>query len=84
MQIKLTYNIQIFKLDSFNWLNMIDKKYTDTSIGCDKKEIIEKHGKRMVFVFFVLYLALSVCTTTKPALNCHWASPVEAQQSVIV
>ena len=35
-------------------------------------------GKHMVFVFFVLYLALSVCTAAKPALNCHWASPVLA------
>ena len=74
----------IFKLAAFNWLNLIDKKYTDTTISCDEKEIIGKHGKRMVFVFFVLYLALSVCTTTKPALNCHWTSPVEVQQAVIV
>ena len=34
---------------------MIDKIYTDTTIGWDEQEIIGNHGKHTVFVFFVLY-----------------------------
>ena len=30
----------------------------------------------IMFVFFVLYSALSVWLMTKPDLNCHWTSPV--------